>query len=933
MTPDQFVAKWRNIQLKEKAGYVEHFTDLCRVVDHPTPAEADPAGHFFAFEAGATKQGGGQGWADVWYKGHFAIEYKGPDGNLEKAYAQLLQYRESLQNPPLLIVCNLQEIIIHTNFTNSVKAIITLTLDDLLTPAGLTALRNLFYHPEAFRPQVTAAQVTEEAATHFARLAMHLGKWGYPPHAIAHYSIRLLFCLFAEDIALLPHNLFTRIVENGRQDARRFNQQTQQLFAAMAEGADFGEHAIRWFNGGLFDGADVLEMDSQGVDLLQHITQLDWSAIEPSIFGTLFTRSLDPDQRARLGAQYTSKADIVLIVEPVLMAPLRKAWKAVQVEAQQLAQKRDRATTRAAATQANQALNQCILAFAAKLATTRVLDPACGSGNFLYVALRLLLDLWKEVALFAGELGLPMLSPLPGLAPSPAQLYGIEINDYAHELAQATVWIGYLQWLHDNGYGFPSDPVLKPLDTIQQMDAILAFDEEGKPVEPAWPAAKVIVGNPPFLGGGKIRGELGDKYTDKLFNLYGDRLPNFSDLVCYWFEKSRKMVELRQVQRAGLLATQGIRGGANRTVLDRIKQTGDIFWALSDRNWILNGAAVHVSMIGFDDGRELLHSLDDRPVTTINADLTTAVDVTRALILNENVGLSFQGPSPKAPFDVDDETAKLLLASPVASRERNMTDVVRPVVSAVDIGQGNRGKWTIDFGLLELSEAELYPAALQYVKDTVLPVRSKRRDDYRGMWWQYARPRPDMRAALTGKERFIATPRVSKYRLFVWLPSEYLANDGTIVISREDDYMFGVLHAWPHEIWSRAKGTQLREAESGCRYTPTTTFETFPFPWPPGHEPLDDPRVQAIAAAAQALVAQRDAWLNPPGLPAAELKQRTLTNLYNARPDWLDAAHHTLDAAVCAAYGWPADLSDEEVLARLLALNLERAQGEGLART
>ncbi|HRA67860.1 MAG TPA: hypothetical protein PL187_17660, partial [Caldilinea sp.] len=392
MTPDQFVAKWRNIQLKEKAGYVEHFTDLCRVVDHPTPAEADPAGHFFAFEAGATKQGGGQGWADVWYKGHFAIEYKGPDGNLARAYSQLLQYRESLQNPPLLIVCNLQEIVIHTNFTNSVKAIITLTLEDLLTSAGLTALRNLFYHPEAFRPQITAAQVTEEAATHFARLATHLGKWSYPPHAIAHYSIRLLFCLFAEDIALLPHNLFTRIVENGRQDARRFNQQARQLFAAMAEGANFGEHTIRWFNGGLFDGADVLEMDSEGVDLLQRIAQLDWSSIEPSIFGTLFTRSLDPDQRARLGAQYTSKADIVLIVEPVLMAPLRKAWKAVQVEAQQLAQKRDRATTRAAATQANQALNQCILAFAAKLATTRVLDPACGSGNFLYVALRLLLD-------------------------------------------------------------------------------------------------------------------------------------------------------------------------------------------------------------------------------------------------------------------------------------------------------------------------------------------------------------------------------------------------------------------------------------------------------------------------------------------------------------------------------------------------------------
>jgi type II restriction/modification system DNA methylase subunit YeeA len=519
-------------------------------------------------------------------------------------------------------------------------------------------------------------------------------------------------------------------------------------------------------------------------------------------------------------------------------------------------------------------------------------------------------------------------SPLPGLSPSPLQLYGIEVNDYAHELAQATVWIGYLQWLHENGYSFTAEPILKPLDNIKQMDAILAYDADGKPVEPQWPEAEVIVGNPPFLGGGKIRGELGDQYTEALFRLYGDRLPNFSDLVCYWYEKARAMIEVGTVRRAGLLATQGIRGGANRTVLDRIKRTGDIFWAQSDRNWVLDGAMVHVSMIGFDAGDEAIRHLNGLSVNNINADLTPTVDVTTAQILAENIGISFQGPSPKAPFDIDKELASLMFATATSSSGRPISDVIRPVVSAIDIGQRHRGKWTIDFGLMEQTEAELYEIPFRYVKEQILPVRLTRRDDYRGLWWQYARPRPEMRLALAGKHRYIATPRVSKHRLFIWLSPDYLANDGTIVIARDDDYMFGVLHSWPHELWARAKGTQLREAESGFRYTPTTTFETFPFPWPPGKEPAGDPRVEAIAAAAKQLVELRDAWLNPPDLSEKELQKRTLTNLYNQRPDWLAQAHRRLDAAVCAAYGWTDDLADEEILARLLALNLQRTKGE-----
>ncbi len=229
--------------------------------------------------------------------------------------------------------------------------------------------------------------------------------------------------------------------------------------------------------------------------------------------------------------------------------------------------------------------------------------------------------------------------------------------------------------------------------------------------------------------------------------------------------------------------------------------------------------------------------------------------------------------------------------------------------------------------VIEADHGDMDGRAVQDPKEHVYPIRSQnRRAAYAEKWWQYAEARPGMREALTGKVRYITTPGVAKHRIFVWVDPAVLCNQGTLVFARDDDYFFGVLQSCPHELWARGTGTQLREAESGFRYTPTSTFETFPFPWPPGKELADDPRVDAIAAAACALVEQRDRWLNPEGATDADLKARTLTALYNARPTWLDLAHRRLDAAVLDAYGWPRDLGDEEILGRLLALNRERAE-------
>ena len=923
LSPQQFVAKWRDVALKERSAAQSHFNDLCALLGQPTPVEADPLGVWYTFEAGAEKQGGGEGFADVWKSGFFAWEYKGKHANLDKAYEQLLKYRESLRNPPLLVVSDIDSIVIHTNFTNTVKQAITLTLDDLLDPAKLDLLRAVFTNPERLKAATTTEQVTARAAAHLAELANLLRKYGEAPEAIARFLIQLLFCLFAEDIGLLPGQLFTRIVQTTRRLPDVFAQQLAALFEAMCNGGMFALEPVSRFDGGLFDDATVVPLDSDGLDVLAEVCGLDWSNLEPSIFGTLFERGLDPSKRSQLGAHYTSREDILLIIEPVLMAPLRRRWSEVKAQAQELATQARCAQGRAR-TSAQTKLGKLLDGLARELAEVRVLDPACGSGNFLYVALRQLLDLWKEVSTFRFESGLALSMPFEGTAPHPTRLHGIEINPYAHELAQATIWIGYLQWLHENGFGTPAEPILKPIQTILHMDAILAYDAQGRPVEPEWPAADVIISNPPFLGGKLLRSQLGDEYVDRLHALYAGRVPREADLVCYWFENARGMLEQGKVKRVGLLATQGIRGGANRMVLQRIKDSGDIFLAWADREWILDGANVHISMVGFDDGSETGRLLNGVPVASINPDLTATIDLTVARRLPENANLAFMGDTKVGPFEISPQQARAMLAAGGNPNGRPNSDVLRRWVNGLDLTRRDRGMWIIDFGTdMTEEQAAQYEAPFEHVQRHVRPQRDQAAKSwYHSQWWLHYAPRPAMRAAIQPLARYIATPRVAKHRLFVFLDCATVPDCQLIVFARADDYFFGVVHSRPQELWALRMGTHL---ETRPRYTPTSTFETFPFPWPPGQEPQDDPRAVAIAQAAKELVQKRDAWLNPPGASEAELRKRTLTNLYNRRPTWLDLAHRKLDQAVFAAYGWPADLADDEVLRRVLELNLVRA--------
>lgn len=919
LTPAEFAAKWLGNTQTERATAQEHFLDLCRMLGAPTPNEHDPSGENYAFERGVSKTVGGEGFADVWRRGYFAWEYKRKKKDLDTAYSQLLNYRDALENPPILVVCDLNRFVVRTNYTNTPTTVFEFALDDLRDDPKepLRVLKALMEDPEQLKPGKTREELTAEAAEQFAALAERLRARGHDPQVVAHFLNKLLFCMFAEDSGLLPAGLLRRLAEGAKSAPDAFTAALGDLFSKMSEkGGMFGADPIQWFNGGLFDGGEVLPLSAEEINTVEKVSRLDWSQIEPAIFGTLFERGLDPSKRTQLGAHYTDRASIMRIVDPVLLEPLRRDFEKTKAKIETLLATGKGTGARGAVAKRTQVVFKEFQGFLDRLRAIRVLDPACGSGNFLYLALQSLKDLEREAILWASlTMGIPMQLPQIG----PEVVLGIELNSYAAELARVAIWIGEIQWMLGNGFAYLRDPILRPLHNIENRDAILDLSDPAKPSEAAWPEADVIVGNPPFLGGKLMRASLGSDYVDDLFAVWDARVPREADLVCYWHEKAREMVAEGQIKRAGLLATQGIRGGASRRILERIKETGDIFLAWSDEVWVVEGAAVHISLVGFDDGSEVNHELNGALVPAINANLTAGIDMTQVRRLAENLNVAFMGDTKGGAFDISGEVAEELLASPNPDGRSN-ADVVRPWMNSRDATQRPRRMWIVDFGVdTSIEEAALYEAPFEYVKQHVMQKRSEnRRPAYAERWWLHVEPRSGMRRALDGLPRFLVTPTTSKHRVFVWMDPRTLPDHQLIAFARDDDYFFGALHSAVHEVWARGLGTQLREAESGFRYTPTTTFETFPFPTP------TDPQRETIAATAKALDALRVGWLNPPGVPDAELRKRTLTNLYNQRPSWLAQAHERLDRAVYDAYGWVYPLAPAEVLAKLVALNLAR---------
>ncbi|MCM2357854.1 MAG: N-6 DNA methylase [Geobacteraceae bacterium] len=946
MTPEKFIVLWKDNKLTERGGAQAHFDDLCDLLDVDKPRDPDN----YCFERGAKKAGGGDGWADVWKRGYFGWENKKPGRDLNAALKQLTDYALQLENPPLLVVSDRERIIIHTAFTGYPDEPREIRIEELTDPGKLQMLRWVFTDPEKLRPEKSTAAITEEAAGQFASLAKAMRERGLDGQRVAHFLVQCLFCMFAEDENLLPGNVFTEILKNAGNDVDKAGNRIGRLFAAMQKknGGEYGDHDIAWFNGGLFKTIDVPALTVDDLSALYvAAANMDWRAIDPTIFGTLFERGLDPSARAPLGAHYTDTGTIAKLIQPLITEPLLAEWQTVKTV---IATGQDKGPRSKGYKEALAAYH----GFMQRLNRFQVFDPACGSGNFLYLALKSLRDVEKQAHIEAQELGLAAeLFTYTG----PHNIRGIEINDYAAELARVTVWIGDIQWCRRNGREIDRNPILRALDSIEHRDALLNPDGS----EATWPKADVIVGNPPFLGDKMMRGELGDSYVEKLRKRYEGRVPGGADLVTYWFEKARAQIAAGQAGAAGLVTTNSIRQKRNRVVLERILESGRIFNAWSDEPWINEGAAVRVSLVCFGQGGST--RLNGNPVAAIHADLTGSahdgqtLDLTQAGSLPANKGRSFFGICLAGPFKVDTATALKWLKDCGNPNGRPNSDVVRPIYNGSDITRRWAGNWVVDFSGLEQAEAADYLAPFSYVEAEVKPVRVGNREAVRAeKWWRHGRRRPELRAALHGLVHYIATSETAKHRFFVKLPVQVAPEHKLIVIPSQLDVTLGILSSRIHCLWAIENGGRLGVGNDPV-YNSSLCFETFPFP--PGFDLKattvpEGKAFQTIATAAADLNDWREKWLNPEGwldweitpeeqaagfparpVPkpehAAAWKKRTLTNLYNEMPAGLTLRHEALDKAVAAAYGWTdytPEMSDEIILGRLLALNLERVEAQ-----
>ena len=628
MSPAEFIATWQNTTLNEEQGAQSWFNDLCDLIGHPKPL-GDLNGLTYAFEHRIET-----GKADAYYENHFGWEFKASEGQLDEAMRQVLGYSMYLKTPPLLVASAFNVIRIRTNFPGMESVQREIRIADLAEPETQSIIRRIFTDPHWFNTGKSRDDVTKETAALFQAVTNDMTRSGYGAdpsriRELAQYLNQIIFCLYAEDAGLLPDGAFTGLVVNQRREPERFRRGAQTLFAEMNHGGLFGPQTIERFNGELFAHVPDVTLNTAALERLAEAAEKNWSNIEPSIFGTLFERALGlTEERAPLGAHYTGEADIRRVVEPVILDDLKRKWRRAKAQAD--------AAQSAGDTDGAMAAMQ---AYRRRLADVRTLDPACGSGNFLYVTLKALLDLERQAIDY--QTGLDR-RPGPPLV-NPAQMMGLEINEYAAQLAKTALWIGYIQWHQANGFAYTNRPILDNIHGVECRDAAIAT--AGETMSKArWPDADYIIGNPPFLGAKDMLTELGSEYTNRLRQTYAGELEGAVDLCCYWFEQARAQIAAGKARRAGLLATQAIRFSSNRRTLERIKESGDIFAAYDDLQWKPEepgSAAVHVSIICFDDGSETTRTLNGNPATDIDTRLTDAVHLDQARTLPQNAGICF----------------------------------------------------------------------------------------------------------------------------------------------------------------------------------------------------------------------------------------------------------------------------------------------------
>lgn len=989
----ELAERWSGARSSERANAQSYLIELCEALGVERPG---PAGTGYQFElpvrvvhADGTEA---TNFVDAYKRGCFLLEAKdeepgrSTDVLLRKAFGQARSYVSHLPGalPPYLLVLDVAKtLLVWDRWTGSYGGFNAARRIDLPTladrPDDVALLRDIWRDPEARNPARKAEAVTREVAARLAELAASLERRGEDPEKVARFLMRAVFTMFAEDIGLLPDEPFRRAVEDiGPHDPAQLAEAVSQLWKAMDAGAWFGYRRLLRFNGHFFKDTEAIALTPGDVAILQRAARADWRDVEPSIFGTLLVRALDPDERHRLGAEFTPRAYVERLVRPTLEEPIRERWTLVQAEVLQL-RERGRPQDR------RRALDR-LHEFHAWLRSLQVLDPACGSGNFLYVALdamkRVELEVFREIEAITGQ---------PELAVeevNPSQFHGIEVKLWARELAELTLWIGYHQWwLRTHGAARPPEPVLRDTGTFEHRDAVLAWDavgddpararpdptprvrhpvtgelvpdpdaklryevhENARPAD--WPRADFIVGNPPYMGNKRMRDAFGDGYVDALRAAYPE-VPDSADYVMYWWHRAAAEVAGGRTTRAGLITTNSITQTYNRAVIARALEAGArLAWAIPTHPWVdeAGGAAVRVAMtvLGRDAERAVRLEVDDdgrvvrqSEAAALNADLSAHADVASAagVPLRANAGLSFRGFSLVGRGFVLEEPEALGLIR----RDDRHAEVVRPYLNGRDMAARPRGVYVIDFALRDEQEARDYPVLYDLVRDRVKPQRDANNDrQRRERWWMFGRTNAELRAALQPLERFIATPYVAKHRYFTFLDASIAPDETLVCVALGDAHLLGVLSSGIHQGWALAAGSRLGIGNDP-RYNNSLCFDAFPFP-DAGRDRLD-----RIAAVALRLDRHRKHSL------AAD-ERVTLTGIYNvvaklrsgepltpAERHVHEAAacgvvrdlHDELDRLVAEAYGWPWPLDAEDVLARLVALHDERALEEkrGLVR-
>lgn len=831
-------------------------------------------------------------------------------------------------------------------------------------------------------PSKQEREVSEEVSASLAALARDLERTN-PAEPVADFLMRCLLTLFAEGIGRLEENLFTSALEkHWISDPASFPEAIEGLWRAMSGGTPYGLGSpMRRFCGGLFESPSALKLTVKQLEMLLEVAKRDWSKVEPAIFGALLEQALNPKERHRLGAHYTPRAYVERLVRPTVEEPLRAEWDLVRAEVW-------RSREEGKLKEATQALHD----FHTHLTQVRVLDPACGTGNFLYVTLDILKQIESEILLELREAGekQEMLVRV-----SPAQLLGIEVNPRARAIAELVLWLGHLQWhyrSHDR-LQLP-EPVLQNLGNIECRDAVLTWDAvelvrdaRGRPImrwdgetmkrssvtgqmvpdeeatvpayeyirprKAEWPEADFIVGNPPFIGNKRMRLTLGDGYVDALREAHED-VSDTADYVMYWWNHAAGILREGRTQRFGLITTNSITQTFSRKVVQRHLDAEDplsILFAIPDHPWvdIARGAAVRVAMTACERGKRtgrrwvVVRERDPEGEAAlelalatgkIQADLTVGANVSGAKRLAANMGVSFMGVTLVGDgFRLSPQELTSMGYGP-----RKLPPVVRPYRSARELFRSGGEKLIIDFFGLEADEARRsYPALYGHVLDRVKPMRDhNHRSSYRERWWIFGEPRIAMRAALHGLKRFIVTLETSKHRVFVFLPGDTLPDHSLFAVAIEDAFALGVLSSRVHAAWALAAGSRLGVGNDP-RWRNVTCFEPFPFPL--GSEARRQ-RVRELGEALDAHRRRRQAAhpeLTITGMynvlerlrAGAELRDKDKLIHEQGLVSTLAQIHDELDAAVFDAYGWSRDLTDGQLLEELVALNTERAQEEG----